>query len=239
MPLNTLIHDRRLWAVLAAAGAFAALQLSGLGGVLSLSTLKTHRQELVAFVEAHFLIAVLAYAGVYVAAVAFSLPGAAFLSLAGGLLFGAVTGTLLTVASATAGATLVFLFARILFGEDALARLGPQAGTLAANVRRNAWSYLLALRLVPLFPFFLVNLIPAFAGVRLSTFVATTAVGILPGSAVFTLSGAGLGEVLNAGGELSLGSILTPEIVAALTGLSLLSLAAIPLRKRFAPADGQ
>ena len=239
MKLHALLHDRRFWLVLVVIGVFAGLRFSGFGNVLSLATFKTHRQELTAFVDTNFLLAALAYAGVYIGAVAFSLPGAAFLSLAGGFLFGAVTGTLLTVFAATAGATLVFLFARVVFGDDALARLGPQAEGLAANVRCNAWSYLLALRLVPLFPFFLVNLIPAFAGVRLSTFVATTAVGIIPGTAVFSLSGAGLGEVLDAGGELSLATILTPEIIAALAGLSLLSLAAIPLRKRFAPVGNQ
>jgi uncharacterized membrane protein YdjX (TVP38/TMEM64 family) len=90
------------------------------------------------------------------------------------------------------------------------------------------------LRLVPLFPFFLVNLVPAFCGVRLPVFVLTTLFGILPGTAVFTLAGAGLGEVLAAGREFSVGSVLTPTVLAALLGLAALSLAAIPLRRRFA-----
>lgn len=239
MSLNAILHDRRFWLALAAAGAFAGLRLSGLGDYLSLDALKTHHQGLTVFIESNFLLAALAYAGIYIGAVAFSLPGAALLTLAGGFLFGTVTGTLLTVFSATFGATLIFLFARTIFGDAVLERLGPQAGRLAANIRRNAWPYLLALRLMPLFPFFLVNLIPAFAGVRLSTFVLTTMLGIVPGTAVFTLSGAGLGEVLGAGREMSFASILTPELIAALAGLSLLSLAAIPLRKHFASADDQ
>jgi uncharacterized membrane protein YdjX (TVP38/TMEM64 family) len=233
MKLTALFHDRRFWLVLAAIGAIAGLRLSGLGDVLSLETIKTHRQTLAAFVQDNFVPAVLAYAVIYIAAVAFSVPGAAILSLAGGFLFGAATGTLLTTVSATAGATLVFLFARLIFGDAALERLGPQAKNLAANIQQNAWSYLLVLRLVPLFPFFFVNLIPAFAGVRFSTYVLTTLFGILPGTLVFSLSGAGLGRVLDKGGELSAGSIFTPEIIAALTGLALLSLAAIPLRKYF------
>ncbi len=233
MKLAALFHDRRFWLVLAAIGAVAGLRLSGLGDVLSLETIKAHRQTLTAFVQDNFVLAVLAYAAIYIAAVAFSVPGAAILSLTGGFLFGAATGTMLTTVSATAGATLVFLFARLIFGDAALERLGPQAKNLAANIQQNAWSYLLVLRLVPLFPFFFVNLIPAFAGVRLSTYVLTTLFGILPGTLVFSLSGAGLGRVLDKGGELSAGSIFTPEIIAALTGLALLSLAAIPLRKRF------
>ena len=233
MPLSSLLRDRRFWMAVAAIAAFAGLRLSGLSGYLSLDTLKTHRHELTAFVENNFVMAALAYGAIYVAAVAFSIPGAALLSLAGGFLFGAVTGTLLTVTGATIGATLIFLFARAVFGDAALERLGPQAKSLAEGIRKNAWSYLLVLRFAPMFPFFLVNLIPAFIGVRLSTYVLTTFFGIIPGTAVFSLSGAGLGRVLDSGAALSLGSIMTPEIIGALTGLALLSLAAIPLRKRF------
>jgi uncharacterized membrane protein YdjX (TVP38/TMEM64 family) len=138
------------------------------------------------------------------------------------------------VLGATIGATLVFLLARTVFGANALDRLGATAQRLAEAIRRNAASYLLVLRLVPLFPFFLVNLVPAFVGVRLSTYVLTTAIGILPGTAVFSLAGAGLGGILDAGGTLDVRSILSPEILAALLGLAALSLAAIPLRNRFA-----
>jgi uncharacterized membrane protein YdjX (TVP38/TMEM64 family) len=138
------------------------------------------------------------------------------------------------VLAATVGATILFLLARRVFGADALDRLGPRAAKLAAGLRRDAASYLLVLRLVPLFPFFLVNLVPAFCGVRLPVFVVTTLFGILPGTAVFSLAGAGLGEVLAAGREFSIGGVLTPTVLAALLGLAALSLAAIPLRRRFA-----
>lgn len=237
MKPQSILTDKRVWLVAAAVAAFAALRYSGLGDYLSLDTLKTHRAELVAFVEKNFALAALAYVGIYIAAVAFSFPGAVFLTLSGGFLFGAVTGTLLTVTAATIGATLIFLFARTIFGDNALEKLGPQAQKLAANIKENAWSYLLVLRLVPLFPFFLVNLIPAFVGVRLPVYVLTTFFGIIPGTSVFSLSGAGLGSVLDKGEEFSVGSVLTPEIIAALIGLALLSLAAIPLRKRFAKQE--
>jgi uncharacterized membrane protein YdjX (TVP38/TMEM64 family) len=236
MTLRKLLADRRLWIAAGAVALLLAARASGLGELLSLDTLARHRGALSDFVAANFVVAALAYVGVYVAAVAFSVPGAVFLTLAGGFLFGAVSGTLLTVLGATVGATLIFLFARRVFGADALDRMGPKARALGEGIRRNAASYLLVLRLVPLFPFFLVNLVPAFVGVKLATYVATTAIGILPGTAVFSLAGAGLGEVLALGGDFDVRAVLTPEILGALIGLAVLSLAAIPLKARFAKA---
>jgi uncharacterized membrane protein YdjX (TVP38/TMEM64 family) len=179
-----------------------------------------HREALSGFVAANGVLAALAYVALYVAAVAFSLPGALSLTLAGGFLFGALGGTALTVLGATAGAVLVFLFARRLAGEDALDRLGPAAQGLGEGIRRNAASYLPVLRLVPLFPFFLVNPVPAFVGVRLGTYLATTAIGILPGTAVFSLADAGLGDVLAMGGAFDARAVLTPRILGALLGLA-------------------
>ncbi|WP_431283465.1 TVP38/TMEM64 family protein [Humitalea sp. 24SJ18S-53] len=229
-----MIRDRRLWLAVAVVAIVLALRAAGAGDWLSLDTLRTHRAALTAWVAANFVGAALAYVAVYIGAVALSVPGAVFLTLAGGFLFGALLGTVLTTIGATIGAILVFLFARAIFGAAALDRFGPRAKTLAEGIRRNAWSYLLVLRLVPLFPFFLVNLVPAFVGVRLPVYALTTFFGILPATAVFSLSGAGLGSVLDAGGTLDLRSILTPQILGALLGLAALSLAAIPLKARFA-----
>ena len=229
-----LLRDRRVWIALGVVALLAALRLTPLGDLLSLETLARHREALAAHVARHAALAAAAFVVIYVAVVAFSLPGATVMTLAGGFLFGAASGTALTVVAATTGATLVFLFARRIFGADALDRLGPRAARLAAGIRREAASYLLVLRLVPLFPFVLVNLVPAFAGVRLPVFVLTTLFGILPGSAVYSLAGAGLGDVLEAGGAVELGSLLSPQELGALLGLAALSLAAIPLRRRFA-----
>jgi uncharacterized membrane protein YdjX (TVP38/TMEM64 family) len=228
------LRDRRLWLVLAFVALIVAARATGLSDHLSLDTLARHREALARFVADNLLLAAMAYVGLYIAAVAFSLPGAVFLTLSGGFLFGAVLGTVLTVTAATIGATLVFLFASRVLGADALDRLGPRAAALGEGIRRNAASYLLVLRLVPLFPFFLVNLVPAFVGVRPGIYIATTAIGILPGTAVFTLAGAGLGDVLARGGDFNVGDVLTPQILGALIGLALLSLAAIPLKARFA-----
>jgi uncharacterized membrane protein YdjX (TVP38/TMEM64 family) len=233
MSFSKILTDRRIWLLLAAGLAFALLRWTGATDLLSLDTLKTHRETLVAWVKDSILIASLAYLAIYILAVAFSLPGAVFLTLAGGFLFGAALGAALTVTGATIGATLIFVFAKTIFGENALDRFGAPAARLAEGIRRNAGSYLLVLRLAPLFPFFLVNLAPAFVGVPIMTYIVTTFFGIMPGTVVFSLAGAGLGSVLDQGGELTPGSILTPEIIAGLIGLALLSLAAIPLRKRF------
>jgi uncharacterized membrane protein YdjX (TVP38/TMEM64 family) len=228
------LRDRRVWIALGVVALLALLRLTPLGELVSLDTLARHRAALSDFVARNALVAAGAYVLAYVVVVALSLPGATVMTLAGGLLFGAVAATGLAVLAATIGATLVFLFARRIFGADALARLGPRAERLAAAIRQEAASYLLVLRLVPLFPFVLVNLVPAFAGVRLPVFVATTFLGIMPGTAVFALAGAGLGDVLAAGGSFEIGRVLTPQILAALLGLAALSLAAIPLRRRFA-----
>jgi uncharacterized membrane protein YdjX (TVP38/TMEM64 family) len=229
-----VLGDRRVWLALGAVAAILVLRASGLGEYLSLDALATHRAALTGLVERNLPLAAGLFVAVYVAVVAFSIPGALVLTLSGGFLFGAVLGTALTVMAATTGATLVFLFARFVMGSNALDRLGPQAARIAEGIRRDAASYLLVLRLVPLFPFFLVNLVPAFLGVALPVYVLTTLFGILPGTAVFSLAGAGLGGILDAGGRIEPGTVLTPTILAALLGLAALSLAAIPLRRRFA-----
>lgn len=226
------LKSPRFWIAVTALAFIAALRMTKLGELLSLDTLRDHRGALVAWVGANKLLASAGYVFVYVAVVAFSFPGAAILTLAGGFLFGAALGTALTAVGATVGATLVFLFAKFLLGDRAFRGLGTQYPNLIVGIRENAWSYLLVLRFVPLFPFFLVNLVAAFVGVKLSTYVLTTFFGILPGTAVYSLSGAGLGSILDQGGSISVGSILTPTILVALVGLAALSLAAIPIRKK-------
>jgi uncharacterized membrane protein YdjX (TVP38/TMEM64 family) len=232
--VTRFLTDRRVWLALLALGLIVAVRATGLGDLLSLDTLREHRAVLVAQVEQHGLIAALVFVAAYAAAVALSVPGAVILTLTGGFLFGPWLGTALTVTAATIGATLVFLLAGTIFGPNALDRFGEKARTLGDNIRRNAWSYLLVLRLVPLFPFFLVNLVPAFVGVALPTYVLTTFVGIIPGVAVFSLAGSGIGSILDQGGALSVGAILTPQVIGALCALAALSLIAIPLKKRFA-----
>lgn len=232
--LGRILKDKRLWLLVGLVLAMLAMQRAGAWDLLSFDTLRTHRQTLQDQVERHGALAALAFVVFYACAVALSFPGALLLTLTGGLLFGPWLGTVLNVTGATTGACAIFLAARGFLGPSALDRFGETAGRLARNIRANAWSYLLVVRLVPLFPFFLVNLVPAFAGVRLPVFAGTTFLGIMPATAVYTSAGAGLGALLDQGEAPDLGDILTPEILFGLLGLALLSLAAIPLRKRFA-----
>ncbi len=165
------------------------------------------------------------------AAVALSVPGAAVLTLTGGFLFGIWEGTAAVVVGATAGATLLFLAARFVLG-DALARQGGSvASKMEAGFNEDALSYLLVLRLIPAFPFFIVNLVPAFLGVSLRTFVIATFLGIIPGTFVFASIGAGLGSIFDSAEEFSLKGALTPQVITALVGLAILSLLPVVYKK--------
>lgn len=231
-----MLADRRVWLVVGLVAVLVAARATGVAEFVSLDTLARHRATLAAWVAGHAVLARVLYVAVYAAAVSLSLPGAGVLTLSGGLLFGAWQGTALAVLGATTGATAVFALAQRLFGPAALERFGTAAQRLAAAMRREQVAYLLALRLVPLFPFTLVNLAAAFAGVGMRAYVATTLVGIVPGTAVLALAGAGLGDILAAGRTPDLATVLTPQVVAALCGLAALSLAAIPLRRWLARA---
>ncbi len=238
-----------LLALLALAGI--AYYAFGRGG-LSLEELVRHRTAIDAFVTEHRVLAVLAYVGLYIVAVALSVPGAVFLTVSGGFLFGLAVGASAAVIGATIGATLIFLAARTALGEPLLRRAGPRAVKLAQGFRQDAFSYLLFLRLVPAFPFFLVNLVPAFAGVRLLPFVTATALGVIPGSLVYSLAGKGLDSVIAAQKNsyeacLTAGradcrmsfdpmDILTPQLIGALVALGLLALAPVIVRRLRAPA---
>lgn len=215
---------RRLVPLLVVAAAIAAFFFFGLDRYVTFEALREHRHELLAFVAERPLLAILAYMLVYALAVALSLPGGLVLTIAGGFLFGLWLGTLIVVIAATIGAALIFLAARYALGDLLRARAGPFLKAMEEGFRRDAMSYLLVLRLVPLFPFFVVNLVPAFLGVPLRTYLLATFLGIIPGTFVFASVGAGLGSIFDSGQEFTAKGILTPEIILALTGLALLAL---------------
>src|SRR5262245_25066505 len=176
--------------------AMVAVFATGAHRQISLETLVRHRMAIDAFVDAHPAAAIAAFMAVYVLAVAVSMPGASILSIAGGILFGTLIGSAAVIVSATLGATIIFLVAKSAGGEMLVRRAGPLACKLADGFRSDAFSYLLFLRLVPAFPFFLVNLAPALVGVKLRTFLAATAIGIVPGTFAFTFLGSGLASVI-------------------------------------------
>jgi uncharacterized membrane protein YdjX (TVP38/TMEM64 family) len=222
----------RRWVPLLLILAFVALFfLFGFQRYLSLDGLRANHAWLAAQVARHLLPALLAFALVYAAVVALSLPGATALTLAGGWLFGQWLATGVTVLAATAGATLLFLAARTALAEILRRRAGPWLQRLRAGFQKDAFNYLLFLRLVPLFPFFVVNLVPAFLGVSLRVFVLATLIGIVPGTFVFATAGAGIGGLLEGQGEITFADVLSPRIVTALTGLALLALLPVAYRR--------
>lgn len=209
-------------------GAAFALDL---GRYLTLDALRDNRVALLKTVELYGAWAAIGFALSYAVIVALSLPGATIMTLAGGFLFGVTLGASLTVFGATLGATILFLIARSAVGDALRARAGPFLSRMADGFGRNAFNYLLFLRLVPAFPFWAVNLAPALFGMNLLPYVIGTAIGIIPGTVVFTAFGASLGNVFDTGGDVHLRDVLSPTLVAALVGLGLLALLPIMFKK--------
>ena len=208
----------------------AALGL-GLDDYVSFEQLERNRAQLLAFVERHPLLAPLVFMLIYAAVIALSIPGGAILTMAGGFLFGVVAATCYVVIAATCGATVVFLIARTALGDSLRHKAGPAMRRMEAGFRENALSYLLFLRLIPVFPFWLVNLVPAFLGVPLRTYMLATLVGIIPGSLVYASVGNGLGAVFEAGGRPDLGIIFKPEIILPIIGLAVLAILPVAYKK--------
>ncbi|WP_370284577.1 TVP38/TMEM64 family protein [Pseudooceanicola nanhaiensis] len=197
---------------------------------LSFETLRTHRETLIAYRDAHYLVSVLVFMALYVLIVTFSLPGGLVATLTGGFLFGTWPGVLYNVVAATAGATLIFLAARWGLGERLAARMDESEGrirTLKDALDANQWPMLFLIRLIPAVPFFVANLLPALVGVSLRRYVISTFFGIMPGALVYTSVGAGLGAVFEAGGTPDLGIIFAPQVLLPILGLC--ALAALPL----------
>jgi uncharacterized membrane protein YdjX (TVP38/TMEM64 family) len=204
---------------------------SGLLKYFSFENLQVHRHQIVAFVSAHWVAASLLYTSIYVAVAALSLPVGVFLSLLGGFLFPQPFSTLYIVVGATIGATLVFLAAKTALGATLRKKAGGLLTKIEEGFKENGVSYLLFLRLVPLFPFWLVNLAPAFLDVRLSTFMWTTFLGIIPGSFVFAQAGAGLGAILDSNQGFSLEGIFNWQVKIALIALGVFALIPIIIKK--------
>jgi uncharacterized membrane protein YdjX (TVP38/TMEM64 family) len=223
-------YKRLLPLVLLGAGIAAFFAL-GLDRYLTFEQLREHRESLTTFVAAMPVTSVALFILVYTVAVALSVPGAVILTLTGGFLFGIWEGTAAVVIGATAGATALFLAARFVLGDVLRAKAGPWLTKMETGFNEDALSYLLVLRLIPAFPFFIVNLVPAFLGVSLRTFVIATFLGIIPGTFVFASIGAGLGSIFDSMQEFSLKGALTPQVITALVGLALLSLLPVAYKK--------
>ncbi len=203
------------------AGLIFYLKSKGIG----LESLIEQRDSLLVFVRQNAIPAALAFMLLYVAVVAFSIPGATLLTLLGGFFFGPFIGTALVNVGATTGALLVFLAARYLMRGALMEKYGGQLKKLNTELEKNGASYLLTLRFIPLFPFFLINLLAGLTPVSWITYTWTTAVGIIPGSFVYALLGSSGATVDSAKGALS------PSLIAGLIILGLVSLIPVIIKK--------
>ncbi len=204
----------------AVVGAFA------LDDYISFETLRDNRETLLAFRDQNYVSLALLFVAVYIVIVAFSLPGAAVASVTGGFLFGLVNGTLLNVFSATIGAAAIFLAARWGLGANLAQRIETSKGTIGKlkdGLREHEISVLFLLRLVPVVPFFVANLLPAMVGVKFRNFLWTTALGIIPGAIVYTWIGVGLGAVFDRGESPDLSLLWEPYVIGPILGLCLIA----------------
>jgi uncharacterized membrane protein YdjX (TVP38/TMEM64 family) len=241
---------KRLWPLLLLLAAGGFILAMGWHRYLTLEHLAANREALRALIQGHLLLALAGFVALYAITVALSLPGGAVLTIAGGFLFGWMIGGVTSVIGATLGATVVFLVARSTLRDVLVARAGPALKRFGEGFREDAFSYLLFLRLVPIFPFWLVNLAPGLLGVGFATYVVTTFLGIIPGTFAFALAGNGLDSVIEAQqsahqsclakmGEgaqescpsgLDPSALLTPELIAGLVALGLVSLIPVGLK---------
>jgi uncharacterized membrane protein YdjX (TVP38/TMEM64 family) len=214
---------KRLWLPALLAGGLALFLLLGGRHVLSWQTIALHYGTLTAATEANLPMAAAAFLCIYIIAVAFSLPIALPLTLTGGALFGWLAVGLVMV-GATVGATVVFIAARTAFADLARERAGPFLSRLEGGFSRNAFSYLLALRLIPAAPFWVVNIVPALTRMSPGSFVLATFIGMVPGTTVFVSVGRGFDHILGSGRVPDLQVLSSPAILWPLVALGLLAL---------------
>lgn len=208
----------------------AAVGFFTLGDYISFDTLRDNRETLMAFRDANYGLLALGFIAAYFLIVAFSLPGAAVASVTGGFLFGLPLGTTFNVVAASLGAFAIFFAAQHGLGRTLAARIDTSEGKLRKiknGLREHEISVLFLLRLVPVVPFFVANLLPALVGVRFVNFAFTTILGIIPGGLVFTWIGVGLGDVFDRGERPDLSILWDVQVIGPIIGLCVL--AALPI----------
>jgi uncharacterized membrane protein YdjX (TVP38/TMEM64 family) len=215
---------------------------------ISLQSIAAHREELRHFIASNWFQALVIYVLVYACAVALSIPGATLLTIVGGLLFGWLAGAIAAILAATAGATLIFLAAKTSLEEALTRKAGGLVNKIQEGFARDAFNYLLFLRLTPVFPFWLVNIAAALAQVRLRTFVGATLLGITPATFAFSFAGSGLDSIIEvqkaaydaclARGDaspctfdLQASRLVTPQILVVLGALGFVALLPIGLKR--------
>jgi len=221
---------RRYGLIALVLGLLVAAIASGVWRHLSLGELAAHRVMLTTLVQAHPILSLLVYLGVYTAVVVACIPGPGALSTAGGFLFGTILGGFAALAACTLGSIIVFLACRTAFGGWATEKAGPMAQRIEQGFSKNAFSYLLTLRLIPVMPFFATNVAAGLARVRLSALVGATLIGTSPICFILAGLGSGLGRLFDSGARIDATLLEQPQIILPLTGLALMSAAPIAWR---------
>ena len=225
----------RLLPLLVVLAILAIAWSKGWHRLLTLDEVVQRRVDLQAMVDANAVQAAALFIAVYVVSVAISLPVSAALTVTAGFLFGWLPGAAAALVGATIGATLMFLVARSTFGGTLRNRLAGRFDTLASGFERDAFTYLLVLRLAPIFPFFVMNIVPALFRITLRQYVAATFLGIIPGALAYSYLGRGLDTVVEAaaasGDELSPGDLATPQIMLAFVLLGIVAVVPAVVRR--------
>lgn len=205
--------------VVIVAGIFSLIRFTPVGDYLNLQMLQENKETLKGFVERNYLASVLVFIAAYIVIVALSVPGAMWVSIAGGFFFGVIFATIYINIGATIGATLVFLAARFFLGEMVQNKYGDRLSKFNEEVETNGGNYLITLRLIPVFPFWMINLFAGVTRIKPRTFIWTTSLGIIPGSAVYAYAGYAINDIGEGG--------IPKNIIFAL--LLLAALSAVPL----------
>ena len=198
---------------------------------MSLDSFRAHQIEIVKFIQIKYYLSVLIFVGLYVFSTALSIPGALILTMMGGYLFGAFLGALFSLIGAIVGASILFIAARSAFGELLKPKIGSSIERMRNELTKNAFFYLLFLRLTPVFPFFVVNIAPAFLNISFSKYLLASFLGMIPGTAVYALMGSGLNKTLVTDEDFDKIPNVSLEFLAGLVGLAVLSLVPIVIRR--------
>jgi uncharacterized membrane protein YdjX (TVP38/TMEM64 family) len=209
------------------------LNYTGFFSIININLINTHQNYILNFIENNFYLASLLFILIYIIAVIFSIPGAWLITVSGGYIFGWLIGGFLAVIGATLGACIIFIMAKNLLRNFFSKKIINKKSILIKienGVKRDAFSYLLFMRLMPIFPFVFVNIVPALLGIRFNIYAVTTFIGIIPGTFVYALLGEGANEIFISGNVSSLETYDSFKIIIGLSGLSILSLLPIVIK---------
>jgi len=218
-------QKKQLLLIILFLAAVAAVRFSPLRTIISFDNVKQHRDALLAFVQGNYWLSAASFMAMYLIAASFPVPLGLILTLIGGFLFGTAAAVLYVNIGATIGASFSFLFARYLLGNRLQEKYQQQLRNFNDEMHRNGSHYLLTVRLIPVFPFFVINFLAGLTKVPLKTFIWTTSLGIIPGSTVFAFAGRQLGTI-NSPAE-----ILSKNMLIAFLALALITLLPVVLKR--------